>query len=563
MRARRRFERPAARSRDGQVSFETVRAATREELLPVAVCSLLLAVVALLFCISRSYILLYGDAVAHLGIARRIVDSRNPGLAQLGGVWLPLPHLLMLPFVTRMDLWQNGLAGAIPSMLGYIAAVVGLYRLARHLVPPAWALAATVFFALNANLLYLSTTAMTEALFLAIEIWLVTLAFECAAAVERSAAKPAGRRLIGVGLLILAAVYTRYDGWVLGAAVWCALAWMIGARRELWRPLAWPFALMTVLALAGPVGWLTYNQHFYHDALDFMRGPYSAPAIERRTSPPGSRHYRGWHNPGWAILFYTRTAQVDAAFWETGFVALLVAILGSWRVWQQRSQRMVLLLWLPLPFYIYSIAYGSIPIFIPQLYPHSFYNARYGMEMLPVFALFGVIAVYWLVQREFKARPLLLRVAPSLLILLAALNALGMMYATPLVLKEGIVNARTRVALETAVASDLRSLPPGTPILISTSDHIGILQNAGIPLKQVLSEGDRDSWLEALKAPAASAQFVVALAGDPVSRAVAQRSEGLTELKVICTTGQPCARIYSSDQFGKAPLLLPALPAQP
>ncbi len=67
--------------------------------------------IALIVCYSRGYMLLYGDAVAHLGIARRILDSRNPGLAQLGGVWLPLPHLLMLPFVQKMEWWQNGLAG--------------------------------------------------------------------------------------------------------------------------------------------------------------------------------------------------------------------------------------------------------------------------------------------------------------------------------------------------------------------------------------------------------------------------------------------------------------------
>ena len=558
--------RPGARglpAREGAISPDVVRAATREDLLPVAVVSLLLAVVSLLFCISRGYILLYGDAVAHLGIARRIFDSRNPGLAQLGGVWLPLPHLLMLPFVTRIDLWQNGLAGAIPSMLSYIAAVVGLYRLARHMLPPVWSVAATAFFALNPNLLYLSTTAMTEPLFLAIEIWLIVVTLECMGAVGRGAVRTAGRLLIGVGLLVLAAVYTRYDGWVLGAVVWFVLAWALGTRRELWRTLAWPFAVMTLLAVAGPLSWLAYNQHFYHDALDFMRGPYSAPAIERKTSPPGSRHYRGWHNPGWAILFYTRTAQVDAAFWETGFLAMIAAVAGSWIVWRRQMHRVALLLWLPLPFYIYSIAYGSVPIFIPQLYPHSFYNARYGMEMLPVFALFGVIAVWWLTQREVAVRPLLGRVVPPLLVLLAALNALGMMWRTPLVLKEGIVNARTRVALETAVANDLRALPQGTPILISTSDHIGILQQAGIPLKQVLSEGDRDSWLAALKAPAESAQFVIALVGDPVAKAVAARPEGLTELQVICTTGQPCARIYASNRFGAAPALPPVTVSRP
>ena len=34
----------------------------------------------------------YGDAVAHLHIARRVFDSHRPGFTQLGSVWLPLPH---------------------------------------------------------------------------------------------------------------------------------------------------------------------------------------------------------------------------------------------------------------------------------------------------------------------------------------------------------------------------------------------------------------------------------------------------------------------------------------
>ena len=57
--------------------------------------------------------LYYGDAEAHLDIARRMVDSRKPGYDQIGTVWLPLPHLLMLPFVKNNQLWQSGLAGAI------------------------------------------------------------------------------------------------------------------------------------------------------------------------------------------------------------------------------------------------------------------------------------------------------------------------------------------------------------------------------------------------------------------------------------------------------------------
>ncbi len=106
-----------------------VTPAKREETFPFAIGAVVLSFIAFMVCYSRGYILLYGDAVAHLGIARRIYDSRNPGLAQLGGVWLPLPHLLMLPFIRNMQWWQTGLAGAWPSMGCYILAVIGIYRL--------------------------------------------------------------------------------------------------------------------------------------------------------------------------------------------------------------------------------------------------------------------------------------------------------------------------------------------------------------------------------------------------------------------------------------------------
>jgi hypothetical protein len=52
-----------------------------------------------------------------------------------------------------------------------------------------------------------------------------------------------------------------------------------------------------------------------------------------------------------------------------------------------------------------------------------------------------------------------------------------------------------------------------------------------------------------LAAPADKAAFVVAIAGDPVSKAVEKHPEGLTELSVMCTTGQPCVRIYQSSRF--------------
>jgi hypothetical protein len=87
---------------------------------------------------------------------------------------------------------------------------------------------------------------------------------------------------------------------------------------------------------------------------------------------------------------------------------------------------------------------------------------------------------------------------------------------------------------------------------MAESDHIGALQDAGIPLRQTVNESDYDSWHAALAAPADHAAYVVALAGDAVSKAVAEHPEGLQELSILCTTGQPCARIYQSDRYSTA-----------
>ena len=545
----------AARAAAGAVvpDPDEVRPATREETFPVALGAVLLSFIGLLISFSRGYLLLYGDAVAHLGIARRILDSRNPGLVQLGGVWLPLPHLLMLPFVQKMEWWQNGLAGAWPSLICYIASVVGLYRLSRHLLAPRWAIAATAFYALNPNLLYLATTAMTEPLFLALVIWTVLLTVECVVGIHAARQAVVARRLVLIAVFILAAVYTRYDGWVLGAAVWCVIAFTLASRRDVWSRVVPSFVLFTLIVVAGPISWLVYNQHFFHDPLDFIRGPYSASAIEKKTAAAGSEHYHGWHSPFWALVYYTRTAQVDAAFWETGFLVMTAAIGGVMIAIRRRLALPALLLWVPLPFYIYSIAYGSVPIFIPQLWPHSYYNSRYGMEMLPALALFAVVAVQWLEGRWGQSQPLVKRLMQPIVLLLIALNTIGMTYQTPLVLKEALANSTTRVAFETALARQLRMFPTGAAILMYNSDHVGALQAAAIPLRQTINEGDYDSFHAALAAPAEHATYVVAIAGDPVSDAVAAHPEGLTELSILCTSGQPCARIYQSDRAAAPP----------
>ncbi|HEX4782700.1 MAG TPA: hypothetical protein VH350_00065, partial [Candidatus Sulfotelmatobacter sp.] len=140
------------------------------------------SVFSFLFYFQRGDVLLYGDAIAHINIARRVFDSKTPGLLQLGTVWLPLPHLLMIPFLLSDEMWRRGVGGSIPSMAAYIFSVVGIFRLVRSALSrgrlpdaparvAAWT--AALLFAANPNLIYMQTTAMGETLYLAFFLWTV------------------------------------------------------------------------------------------------------------------------------------------------------------------------------------------------------------------------------------------------------------------------------------------------------------------------------------------------------------------------------------------------------
>jgi hypothetical protein len=538
-----------------RASSNSARSATLTEAKPreprdaatVALASVVLTLAALAFCSQHQLLLLYGDAVAHLHIARRLFDSREPGFRQLGSVWLPLPHLLLVPFVLKMSWWQSGVPAAIPSMACYVAACVGLYKLALCFVRHSLAWLAVAFFALNPGLLYFSTTAMTEPLFLAEMIWAALLITLLARGLESGNAKGRGRLLLGVALLLACAVFTRYDGWVYAAAAWCIATWIVLRRCRLRDRLTGLWLLGSVLVVMAPLVWIAYNAKQFHDPFDFLRGPYSARAIEARTSPSGAGHYMEYHKPVVAALYFLKAAELGAVVPYATQLIFVLGLAGTAVLWMRRRSAGLAsasLLWLPLPFYVYSVAYGSVPIFIPVWFPHSWYNTRYGLEMLPALALFGAAAL----EGVATWRPRWARwMVPAAGVLILA-NAVLLLRARPLVFQEAVENSRTRIAFESALANWLRILPPGKTLLMYTSEHIGAVQQAGIPLRNIINEGDYYEWQAALKDPAAKADYVVALEGDAVAKAIAAHPQGLTVEQIICSTGQPCARIYRASR---------------
>jgi 4-amino-4-deoxy-L-arabinose transferase-like glycosyltransferase len=498
----------------------------------------------------------YGDAVAHLHIARRVFDAHQPRLTELGSVWLPLPHILMLPFVQIYSWWANGLAGVIPSALAYLAACAGIYRLARHWLSPTASALALAFFALNPNLLYLQTTAMTEPLFVCEMVWIVVWLVEWRASLDADA-KQSRRLQCLIAAALIAAIFTRYDGWIMALVAWTCMGLTLAHRGRLRSPSFW---IASVFIVAAPLAWFVYNAVGFGDWLYFARGPYSAKAIEIRTMSHGDGPpHPGWHNPWVSLLFFVKVAEMDAAAAAWGNVLLAVSLAGTawaWLTARKRAFNWALLLWFPLPFYAYSVAYGSVPIFLPPWWPHSWYNTRYGMEMLPAFALgLGFAAQLVLAAvGEFKPRnlnPWRARGASGVLLGVLALNAARMVRERPLVYVEGTKNIAARRALEIEIPPVLRALlaeRPGCVVLMDTSTFPNLVAFTGIPLRQTINEGDLEIYSAALAAPAAHAGIVLAFDGDEIDRAVKAHPQGLTAVRRFSTAGEPTGTIYISGE---------------
>jgi hypothetical protein len=527
---------------------------TRAEWLFVMASCAAASITAILWSWLNNALLNYGDAVAHLHIARRVFDAHQPRLTELGSVWLPLPHLLLIPFVQIYSWWASGFAGVIPSALAYLAACAGIYRLARHWLTPAPAALTLAFFALNPNLLYLQTTAMTEPLFVCEMVWVVVWLVEWRASLDANA-KQSRRLLCMIAAVLIAAIFTRYDGWVLALVAWSCMGLTLARRRRL-RSLS--FWIAGILLIAAPIVWFIYNSVGFGDWLYFARGPYSAKAVEINTSVPGFPPHPGWHNPWVAFIFYIKAAELDAAAIAWGNILLTLSLLGTawaWLIARKRAFTWTLLLWFPAAFYAYSVAYGSVPIFVPVWWPHSWYNLRYGMELLPAFALgLGFAAQFVLAAvDEFKPRavnPRWVQCAAGVLFAVVALNAAQMLRECPQVYIEGTKIIEARRPYDEQIPPALRALlaeRPGGVVLMDTSVFPEIVAFTGIPLRQTINESDLEIYSAALAAPTAHAALVLAFDGDEIDRAVKAHPQGLTAVRRFSTAGKPAGTIYISD----------------
>ena len=496
--------------------------------------TLCLSAAAVWFFYANGSLLYWNDAESHLNIARRVLDSRTPGYRQLGTTWLPLPHILMIPFAADMKLWRSGLAAAIPSASFFIAAACFLYATARRSFEDHAAAAATVaVFVCNPNALYLQSTAMSEAIFFGCFLGLIW-----SMAAFRDTQR--WRYIPAAGLFAAAGCLARYEGWfVLPFAV---IFILVAAQARRWQAAV----LFSAIAAIGPALWLVYNWWVFGNALEFYNGPSSAKAIQ------AGRAYPGLHDLSTAIRYYRTACEYVLGiplFWAglAGIVACTVRF--------RRAGWLLLLTALPPIFYIWNLHSGDSPIFVPTLPPNGWYNTRYALAALP-FAAVACGAIVSLAPRSFRG------LAAGLIILVCA--GQWLLFPRPeswITWKESQVNSEGRRAWTAeAIAFFKDNYKPGQTIFSGPGDIIGIYRQLGIPIRNLLTIDNDPLYTATTLRPDLFLweRWGVGFTGSPEQTAIDKagyRGPRYKLAKEIVVKGAPVVQIYRRPD--DAPRILP------
>lgn len=467
---------------------------------------------------SRGYTLYWGDAEAHLDVARRVIDSRTPGYEQIGTVWLPLPHLLTLLFVGNDWLWRTGLAGAIPSVFCFALAGAGLFATVRLLFSSGIAGACAVaLFALNPNVLYVSSIPMTESVLLASLLW--TLYF-----VARFGASPSIWIAAAGGVCAAAACLTRYEGWFL--LPFLALFFLVRGGVK-------PALAFSLIAGLAPLYWFGHNYWFHSNPLEFYNGPYSAMAIQAGRPYPGKGDWTT------AARYYYEAVDLCS-----GSTLLWIGVAGLLAALWKRAWAVTGLLALIPAFYVINVWGGSSPVFVPTLWPGSYYNTRYAIPTLPLLIL-GASAFVALTPDRFRKG-----VAAAIVVAALVPWAAYPHVNNWITWKESEVNSVARREWTRQAVAFLKGhYRPGDGILISAGDAFGIIREAGLDLRDTLHVGNGPHAHATLMRPELFLweKWVIAMSADPVSSAMMKDTKTALSYKLVRTLHEkngPVVEIY-------------------
>jgi len=431
----------------------------------------------------------YNDARSHLDIGRRVVEGLRPGLSQLGSVWLPLNHLLMIPLVWNDWMWHSGFAGAFWNMLSYVGTgyVIYLY-LSKLKVGIIGRLVGVAVFAANLNILYLQSTAMTEPLLL---FTMTTGSYYLLLYHESDEIFD----LVKSAFWIMLATLTRYDGWFLlscATALVAIQAW----RKHGFKRFDGVLVLFLTLAALGVVVWLGWNQLIFGDALYWAFGPFSAHAQQQAMAVAGALPTKG------NILLSTQV-YISSLISNLYIYPVILGIIGMFTLWFDRrlnsSTRIASTALLsPLFFNIIALVLGFSIIQIPGVLGSTWFNIRYGVMLAPTIAIF----IGYLIDRFRLTRVLII----TSLIIAASYSfvktdSVCVDDARAGSSQKNVTEVSSYLATHASNSSEL--------ILISVASHDAIIFSSGLPMARFIHEGTGRYWENATTRPDRFVKWIV------------------------------------------------------
>lgn len=471
------------------------------------------------------------DAKAHLVIARRMIDGPVPGYAQMGAHWLPLIHLLYLPFVVLDSQYHSAFLPCIISVLSFIVSCWMAYRIALRM---SGSVLAGVFAALtllaNRNLLFLQSAPLTEPVFMA----LILLALDGFLR-WRDGGGPGTPWLPATWMAL--ACLCRYEGWLfLGGTV--AVVLYDGWKGRMPRPGAAKAAAAYLGAFLVPLA-LHFGYIFWRLGDSFFQ------RVARGNPAP----IETYHRPFLAAWYHF--GEVTQA---AGVVPLLIALGGLAYFLSDRKnlERRLpyLLLWTPSLVNMAALYWGLM------------YRVRYSSLLVPAVAVFGSLAVSredigrrvaitsclavfllpwiswafpgrWEYNFVYPGAGIVLLPAAALLLLLAALSRgcfraalVGLVIAgllLPVFAGEEramLVEASEHGYLDgeqREVLGYLRSHYDGSRILIDVGMLAPLMYDSRLPIREfVYHDGDLSDWDRASVKPLGHVGWLCAQKGDEI-----------------------------------------------
>jgi len=448
-------------------------------------------------------LLAYADAITHPMIARRVLDSPTPGISQIGGVWPPLPHLLILPLIWNDWLYRTGIAASLLSMACYVIAVVAIYRIGLLLrLRPLLALVPAAIVAFNPNIRYMQSVGMTELPLIAATV--VAVAFLIHWSQTESL-----RSFIFMMLAVIAASATRYEGWVLWGAVLVALGFIM-LRRGWGRARAVDYGVY-YLAFAGIFipAWMAWNEIILGTGwLGFSTSKYASSDIWVTANEPSIGHLDIAIKTYW----YAMADMCGVSTLLLGGAGLVVFLLRD-RLRPETAG--LLVLGFPIPFFVAALYTGQRPLHVAQI-SGDLYNVRFALQMLPLFALLAGILLQAALGRAshaigrlrtFPTRTPFTRLAGfgALAIGIALLSSIANIALREPVLASTTANREDQAAIATCMG-DITG--PHARILMQTFDNELVLFYSHIDLGTVVYEGTYQLWDEALADPAGHVDWI-------------------------------------------------------